>query len=114
MTLAISETQLLDAIRDVAAWHEWLCYHTYDSRRSEAGFPDLVLVRGSRLLFVECKSERGWVRPEQRRWLEALGAIGGPQFGFDERGVVVGPRLPEVYVWRPADWRDGTIETVLA
>ena len=37
-----------------------------------SGWPDLVLVRGDRLLFVELKSNNGAVRTEQKEWLNAL------------------------------------------
>jgi hypothetical protein len=60
-----------------------------------AGWPDLTLVRGDRLVFVELKRSKGKVTEEQQAWLEALGNVA------------------EVYVWRPADWVDGTIETLL-
>jgi hypothetical protein len=50
----------------------WLCYHTYDSRRSKPGFPDLVLVRGASMLFLEVKSEDGKAKPEQEAWIARL------------------------------------------
>lgn len=77
-------------VLDLARWRGWRVFHPYDSRRSAAGFPDLVLVRGGRLLFIELKSATGRVSPSQRRWLADLSACPG-----------VG-----VYVWRPADWDD--------
>ena len=43
---------------DLARTLGWRVYHTYDSRRSQPGFPDLVLVR-ERILFLELKSETG-------------------------------------------------------
>lgn len=81
-----------------------LLYHTYDSRRSPAGFPDLVAIRFRpqtgrwTLLFVELKSERGVVRPSQVDWLAALEAI----------ALIVNRRVSGVElvvdVWRPRDW----------
>jgi hypothetical protein len=41
-----------------------------------AGFPDLVMIRGSRLIVAECKSPRGRLSPEQDRWLAAFRAAG--------------------------------------
>lgn len=64
----------------------WLTYHPLDSRGSAAGFPDLTLVRGDELMFVEVKRETGKVSAAQQRWLDAL------------RGAGV-----EVHVWRPSD-----------
>ncbi len=72
-----------------------LAYHTHDSRRSAAGFPDLTLVRGRRLLFAELKREAGRTTAEQDGWREALREAG-----------------QEAYLWRPSDWP--SIETALA
>jgi len=49
------------------------------------GFPDLVLAR-ERVMFVELKAERGYIKPHQRRWQERL----------DEAGA-------EYHVWKPRD-----------
>jgi len=73
---------------ELARLSGWLCYHTHDSRRSVAGFPDLVLVRVPVVLFAELKSESGRVRAGQGQWLEALG---------DSESV-------EARLWRPSDW----------
>jgi VRR-NUC domain len=92
----VSEADLQRAILDCAKLTGWLCYHTYDSRRSAPGFPDLVLcnilsqqangVVTQELIFAELKSERGRVSSEQRVWITALRAAG-----------------QEVYIWRPRD-----------
>ena len=58
-------------------------YHTYDSRRSEPGFPDLVCVR-DRVIFVELKTEKGRLSAAQRTWIERLANADA-----------------EIYVWRP-------------
>ena len=68
-----TEAQFQRTVTEYAALTGWLWYHTHDSRRSHAGFPDLCLVRGDRLIFAELKSERGRVRLEQEAWLQALG-----------------------------------------
>ena len=65
----------------------WACYHTFDSRRSAAGFPDLVLCRPPRLIFAELKTERGRVGPRQQEWIDLLIACPGV----------------EVFTWRPSD-----------
>lgn len=56
----------------IAKTHGWLVYHTHDSRRSAPGFPDLVLVRGTVILFLEVKRESGVVSESQSTWMEAL------------------------------------------
>ncbi|MFQ5813002.1 MAG: VRR-NUC domain-containing protein [Anaerolineae bacterium] len=69
-----SEKEFLQMVIDLAHLNGWLCYHTFDSRRSAAGFPDLVAVRGEtqEILFIEVKREKGRLSREQRMWLEAL------------------------------------------
>lgn len=64
----------------------WISYHTYDSRRSDEGFPDLVLVR-ERVIYAELKSENGVLSQDQRKWFAAL-----------QRAK------QEVYVWYPSDY----------
>jgi len=72
-----AEAGLLEHIRALARRSGWLCYHTHDSRRSEAGFPDLVLTNGQRVLFLECKTSTGKLTEAQARWLALLGRVPG-------------------------------------
>lgn len=93
---AIDEKAWQDDVADTAArlgWHRR--YHTFDSRHSAAGFPDLVLVRRPRIIFAELKSEAGRVTREQLEWLDEL------------EGCVA-----ETYLWRPSD--RFTMDRVLA
>lgn len=92
----ISEKQFMAQVIALAKLHHWSTYHTFDSRRSGAGFPDLVCTRKGRILFIELKTEKGKLRPDQCHWLGAL---------RDCPGV-------EVYLWRPSQWAE--IEKVLA
>ena len=85
---AVTEREWQDQVLDYAKLRSWLCYHTYDSRRSAPGFLDLVLVR-ERIVFAELKTERGKVTLMQRAWLDAIVAAGG-----------------EAYCWRPSDIDD--------
>jgi hypothetical protein len=62
--------------RGLAPLYGWDHYHTHDSRRSQAGWPDLVLAKGTRVIFLELKRMRGKVSPAQRQWLERLHAAG--------------------------------------
>lgn len=92
----ITERQLQDAVVQLAQWVGYRYYHVYDSRRSNPGWPDLILLRRERILAIELKSARGVVSVPQLEWLGAL----------EEAGV-------ECHVWRPAQWSDGTIERTL-
>lgn len=56
--------------------------------KGAAGFPDLVMVRGDRIVFAELKAKRGILEESQREWLSALEKAGG-----------------EVHIWREhIDW----------
>ena len=43
--LHLTEAQLQEMVVARSKALGWLVYHTYDSRRSASGFPDLVLAR---------------------------------------------------------------------
>lgn len=98
---AVTEQQWQSRVTNLADFHQWRWWHAPDNRpitaRSgrlyvqpvRAGFPDLVLSRGPRLVFAELKRELGRVSPEQSEWLAALAATGA-----------------ETYLWRPSDWAD--------
>jgi hypothetical protein len=98
----MTEDQLLEAIREYALLKKWLCYHTHDSRKSEPGFPDLVLLRSGWIIFAELKKEGEHPSLEQEKWLRQLDKLVN---AFNES---VG-----VYVWYPSDWRSGRIEEIL-
>ena len=71
----MTEKQFQSHIVRVAKMRGWLVYHTFDSRRSAPGFPDLVLVR-ERVLFRELKTDKGRVKPAQKAWAEGLEKAG--------------------------------------
>ena len=96
---AVKEDDFLAAVTELATLTGWLVYHTYDSRRSQAGFPDLVLARADKLIFAELKTNKGVIRAAQVTWLDTLGTLANKQ-----------PDV-EVYLWRPKDW--AAIEALL-
>lgn len=85
----ISEKQFQAQVIAYAKLRGYRIYHNPDSRRSTAGFPDLVLVRRPRVVFAELKTDTGRVRPEQTAWLDELRACG-----------------MTAVIWRPEDWPD--------
>lgn len=87
------EREFQSQVLEAAGLMGWLAYHTHDSRRSQPGFPDLVLVR-ERVVFAELKTDKGTLRPEQATWLERLRDAGA-----------------EAYLWRPRNW-DGVLATL--
>ena len=92
----MTENQLQDSVRELAKVFGWLHYHTHNSKGSEPGFPDSVMVRGKRIVFAELKSEDGTVTDAQDEWLMALRTAG-----------------IETHVWRPGHWKSGQIEKLL-
>ena len=92
---SLSERDFQAQVVQLAKLTGWRVYHTYDSRRSNPGFPDLVLVRAPRVILAELKRERGRVTAAQREWGETLRACPGVEY----------------YLWRPSDWDE--IEQVL-
>ena len=74
-TPKMSEAELQALIENAAELGGWLVFHDTDSRKNRAGFPDLVLLRPPRLLFIELKTASGRVSPAQRVWLEQLGRV---------------------------------------
>jgi hypothetical protein len=102
--IPISEPAFMATVIDMAERLGWKVCHFHDSRREvrpgvfigdkqAAGFPDLVMVRGRRLLCAELKKEKGKLTPAQEEWMRVL------------RNVA------ECHVWKPSDF--DLIEEVL-
>ena len=85
----MTEKTFQSMVVKVARLNGWLVYHTYDSRRCEPGFPDLTLVRGSTVMFIELKTDEGKLTHHQKEWLTALQQT---------------PAI--VQVWRPRNWKE--------
>ena len=85
----LTEAAFQRQVLDLAKLCGYRAYHTHDSRRSQPGFPDLVLVnpRRKHTLFVELKTDVGRVTDAQQAWLDDLRRAGA-----------------FAYVWRPTDW----------
>jgi hypothetical protein len=92
MTTPISEADLQGSVIVAARELGWLVYHTRNSRQSEPGFVDLVMVKSPRIIFAEIKTEKGRIRkghwnkagsrwlPGQDTWAEALQACPGVEY----------------------------------
>ena len=83
-----SEKEFQQELVDLARQQGWLVYHPYDSRRSEAGYPDLTMVHLRHgVIWAELKTRDGKVTDAQSAWLTALQDAG-----------------QRAYLWRPVDW----------
>ena len=81
------EAKFMARVRALAKENNWLYYHTADSRRSPAGYPDITLVKDGTIIFTELKTMIGRVTKDQKIWLEALNNC----------------QTVETYLWRPND-----------
>lgn len=94
MLRQVKESEWQSTVERIAQFNGWRFFHAPDNKPSArghvqkvvAGFPDLVLVKGSRLIFAELKRETGKTSPEQDAWLSDISATGVLTF-----------------VWRPSD-----------
>lgn len=83
----MTETELREAIIELAKRYGWRVYYIPDSRRAtDRGFPDLTLLNREqgRVIFAELKSAKGKLSKDQMMWLAGLQTSGA-----------------EVAVWRP-------------
>ena len=83
----MTEREWQAQVVEAATLTRWRHYHAYDSRRSDPGWPDLVLARAPELLMVELKTDTGRLSRAQREWMQVLTACG-----------------VECHVWRPGDF----------
>lgn len=83
-----------EKITDLCGWLRLRWHHETDSRRSKAGFPDLVIVGRYGTVFAELKSTSGKISAEQQAWHDDLVRSGA-----------------EAYIWRPEDWDE--VQSVL-
>lgn len=102
----ITETELQAAVIELAKWHRWLVHHTRPAQtkdgwrtpiQGDAGFPDLILTRGGRLIIAELKRQGAKPTPSQQEWLDRCAEA---------------PTV-EVHVWRPSDWLSGEVLEIL-
>lgn len=81
------EKDFQSRVTDMCDWLGLRYYHTYDSRRSNPGFPDLVIMGPHHVIFVELKATKGRVSKAQQEWIDGLGRAG-----------------QDAYIWYPEDW----------
>lgn len=86
-----TERQWQAVIEEAAAYLGYpFAYHTHDSRKSDEGFPDLVLVKpGVRVIYFECKTDKPGSKPTQKQvdWVRALRSTGAHAWIVRPRNV---------------------------
>ena len=74
LTEAQFQTLVIEMATDI---YKWEVFHDGDSRRSNAGFPDLVLVKDGRIIFAELKREKNaYPSKAQMNWLAKRRDVG--------------------------------------
>jgi hypothetical protein len=84
----VTEKAFMQTVLDLAHLTGWTSYHTHDSRRSTAGFPDLVLLRRERCIVAELKRDGKLPTPVQMSWLLLFAQVPGVH----------------ATCWHPAQW----------
>lgn len=105
----MSEAAFQEQVIHIAKLYGWLHFHTFDSRRSEPGFPDLVLVRSPELIFAELKAERGRLSADQVKWIAHLTDLAGEVENVLAAATAAGTNSSlaiNTYVWYPGDFDD--------
>jgi hypothetical protein len=92
----MNERQFQGAVIDLCKLYGIAWYHTYDSRNSVPGWPDLALCGPGGFMLRELKTDRGELTSDQDEW------------GFMLRNAGV-----NWDVWRPGDLHSGRIEREL-
>jgi hypothetical protein len=103
----IKETDWQKTVIDLAQANGWKVAHfrgawSKDGKRfvtpvaaDGAGFPDLVLARRGRVIFIELKTEKGILSGDQLNWQYEL---------YGKPGEMNWIKHPEYFVWRPSDY----------
>ena len=92
----MKEAHLQGAVIDMCRLFGVAWYHSYSSRRSVAGWPDLALCGSRGFMLRELKTDDGRLTTEQEQWGLMLRAAGQ---SWD--------------VWRPADLHSGRVQREL-
>ena len=96
-------TGLMLQIADAKGWRRR--YHTHDSRRSTAGYPDWTMVHTGqrRVLFLELKGWAGEASQAQLDWLRDLDAAGQEAYLVKTTGdyALDASGLAELFSHRP-------------
>ena len=97
LAMAMSEAELEEHVRDIAKDLGVIRFHVRNSRGTNAGLPDDILIGPGGVLWRECKTQKG--------------KLTGAQWAAGDALVLAGQ---DWNTWRPADLLDGTITRELA
>lgn len=94
-SLRMSEADLTVSVLELCRIFRWRCVHFRPARTAKgwrtpvagdgAGWPDILAVRGDRMVAAELKAGRNRPSPEQLAWLDALAATGAEIFVWTDQ-----------------------------
>lgn len=93
----MTEAEFQRNVIDLAKTLGWLVHHDRGDYREciggDPGFPDLVLAKGGRVVFLELKSEKGKVTDAQWAWQDQLLGVAWVVFPWDMQEIaeLLGP-----------------------
>lgn len=108
-TRLMTEAELQSAVTDMLDIYGWQWHHETDSRKSRAGFPDIIAVHPTgRFLLIELKGydkrgRLGKVTDGQRQWIDV----------WRLAAIQTHPHRVRAYIWDPADLQSGYIQRTL-
>ena len=92
-----SEADFQNAIIKLAKQNGWLIYHTHDSRKSQSGFPDLIMLKGNYMIVSELKSRTGKLSEAQAQWIKAFEGV----------------KITNINIWKPGTDNDEIVEMLV-
>lgn len=72
----VKERDFMQSVISTARRYGWMVYHTFNSKRSEPGFPDCVFLGGGRCVVAELKDMRRDPTDAQVKWLDEFNRAG--------------------------------------
>lgn len=87
----MTEKEFQSWLVDLAHLYKWKTMHILRPKGTEAGWPDLVLIKAPRLIFAELKTMKGKATAAQTWWGNALVEVAAANSTI------------EYHLWRPSD-----------
>lgn len=92
MTEKQLDNEILKTVASLRDWAQLVAYHTRNSYGSAHGFPDWVFAGAGGIMYRECKTQTGTLRPDQSLWRDILLSQGA-----------------DWALWRPDDYASGRV-----
>jgi len=73
----VTEKDIMNQIRDFLRLHGWMVIRNHQTLGSYPGVTDLTAIRGGKVVWIEVKTPRGRLGPDQEKFLQDLEDHGG-------------------------------------